>query len=56
MLKIMVARSMVLESGSRTTVCTENFFLEYVTKSDAHLRAARSRWLSALGEQGQAVM
>ena len=43
MLNIMAARSMVVESVSRTTVCTEKLlFLEYVTRSDVHLRAAQS--------------
>jgi hypothetical protein len=42
MLSIMAARSIVVESVSRRTVCTETSLLEYLTRSDVRLRAAQS--------------
>jgi hypothetical protein len=56
MLSIMAARSMVVESVSRTTVCTDSLLLEYVTRSDMHLRAAQSGGCLFLRNLAQAVI
>jgi hypothetical protein len=48
MLSIMAAKSMVVESVSRTTVCTENFSSRVRYKIGRALASGAIRWLSVL--------
>ena len=56
MLSIMAARSMVVESVSRTTVCTENFASRVRYKIGRALASGAIRWLSVLTNLAQAVI
>lgn len=56
MLSIMAARSMLVGSVSRTTVCTENFSSRVRYKIGRALASGAIRWLSVHRTLTQAVM